>query len=67
MKLNDLVGEFGIYTTGEEQTLLDQFEGPALLAQFDQRQSFIIEGLIKKSLISKVNVNGQVYLVKNEI
>lgn len=67
MKLNDLVGDFGIYTNAEEQTLLDDISAPVLLSQFDQRQSFILEGLVKKSLVSKVTINGQVYLVKNEI
>lgn len=67
MKLNELVGEFLIYRTNEEQQVLDQFDQPKLASQFNERELVIIESLIRKSLISKITVNDVKVLVRNEI
>lgn len=67
MKLNELVGEFAIYRSNEEQQVLDQFDQPLPESMFDERQRVVIESLVRKSLLSKVSVNNQVILVKNEI
>lgn len=66
MKLNELVGQVKIFVSNEEKDLLNDFKGVMLPEQFTERQQGLIESLIRKSLISKVNYKGQLYLVKND-
>lgn len=66
MKLNELVGQVEIFVSNEEKDLLNDFKGVMLPEQFTERQQGLIENLIRKSLISKVNYKGQLYLVKND-
>ena len=66
MKLNELVGQVEIFVSNEEKDLLNEFKGVMLPEQFTERQQGLIENLIRKSLISKVNYKGQLYLVKND-
>ena len=66
MKLNELVGQVEIFVSNEEKDLLNDFKGVVLPEQFTERQQGLIESLIRKSLISKVNYKGQFYLVKND-
>ena len=65
MKINELISHFEIYTTIEEGKLLDKIKGTVTPNQFTEREVRVIEGLIKKSLISKKIEDGKVYLVKN--
>ena len=66
MKLNELIGKVNIFVSNEEKQLLNDFKGVMLPEQFTERQQGIIENLIRKSLISKVNHKGKLYLVKND-
>ena len=66
MKLNELVGQVEIFVSNEEKDLLNDFKGVMLPEQLTERQQGLIESLIRKSLISKVNYKGQLYLVKND-
>lgn len=54
MKINELVGDFNIYTTNEEASLLKKLVSPAYLSSFNERDRFIIEGMIRKSLVIKI-------------
>ena len=65
MKINELISSFEIYTTIEEDKLLDKIKGTVTPNQFTEREVRVIEALIKKSLISKKIEDGKVYLVKN--
>jgi len=65
MKLNDIT--CGIYTTNEEQTVLEQLEGSSFLINFNEREQVVIENLIRKSLVSKINYNGYTLIAKNDI
>ena len=67
MKLNELIDEFTIYTTNEEQKMLSQIDGMLPLASFTEREQAIIENLIRKSLVSKVHNNGSTLVLANEI
>jgi hypothetical protein len=53
MKINELVGEFGIYTTNEEGQLLKKLQKPIKLSQLNERDQFIVQAMIRKSLVSK--------------
>ena len=54
MKLNELIKQFTIAMNNEEAKLLKSLKGVIPLESFDEREQFILEGLIRKSLVSKV-------------
>jgi len=67
MKLNELITSFKIYITNEEKSLLETFsQKPAPLSSFDERDQVIINNLIRKSVISKVQYNGTVMVMRND-
>ena len=65
MKINELLGEFGIFTTNEEAVILKKLSRPVPLSSLSEQEQFRIEGLIRKSLVTKIGqVNPKV--VANE-
>ena len=65
MRINELLGEFGIFTTNEEAQILKKLSNPVLLHSLSEHDQFKIEGLIRKSLVTKIGtVNPKV--VANE-
>ena len=66
MKLNDLITQFTIAMTNEEAKLLRSVKGVMPLESFDEREQFVLEGLIRKSLVSKVHNNGNTMVVAND-
>lgn len=54
MKINELLGEFGIYTTNEEGALLKKLQEPIKLRQLSEHDQVIVQGMIRKSLITKI-------------
>ena len=66
MKINELIQEFKIHTTNEEQSLLDKLIDVRPLHSFNHRDRFIIENLIKKALVSKIMKDKTVLVVKND-
>jgi len=54
MKLNELVKTFDIYTTNEEQKMLEMLTYARPLVSFSEHEQFTIEGLIRKSLVIKI-------------
>lgn len=54
MKINELIGDFVIFTSREEDAVLERLKGAAYLNSFSERDRFIIEGLIRKSLVIKI-------------
>tara|TARA_B100000212_G_scaffold155343_1_gene116782 strand:+ start:214 stop:429 length:216 start_codon:yes stop_codon:yes gene_type:complete len=66
MKLNELLKQFTIAMNNEEAKLLKSLKGVIPLESFDEREQFILEGLIRKSLVSKVYNNGDILVVANE-
>tara|TARA_B100000925_G_scaffold265127_1_gene224071 strand:- start:274 stop:489 length:216 start_codon:yes stop_codon:yes gene_type:complete len=67
MKINELLGGFEIFTTNEEMKLLAKLDAETPLQSFPERQRFVIENLIKKSLVSKKMRGTQVMVIKNDI
>lgn len=65
MKLNELISNFEIQTTNEENELLKKFQDVMIPEQFTEREQTVIENLVRKSLITKIVENGKMYLVKN--
>ena len=67
MKINELRGGFEIFKTNEEIQLLAKLDAETPLQSFPERQRFVIENLIKKSLVSKKMRGTQVMVIKNDI
>ena len=67
MKINELLGKFEIFTTNEEYKLLAKLDTETPLQSFPERQRFVIENMIKKSLVSKKMRGKQVMVIRNDI
>jgi hypothetical protein len=65
MKITELVKS--IYMTNEEKNLLETFDQPVPLSSFTERDQTIINNLIRKSIISKVQHNGTIMVIRNEL
>ena len=66
MKINELIHEFTIQCTNEERVVMQKCDTVRSLDSFSERDRFIIEALIRKSLVSKIVQNGTVMVVINE-
>lgn len=66
MKLNELIKEFTIHVTNEENQLLDKIKSPCYYETFTEREQFVIENLFRKSLLTKVYNKGNVVVVPND-
>lgn len=66
MKLNELIKSFEIFKTNEEKELLDKIDKPCYFEAFTEHEKFVVENLIRKSLVSKVNYKGSVVIIPNE-
>lgn len=65
MKINELLSDFQIFTTREERELLNNLNSLSHLDSFSPREQFVIENLIRKSLVSKVVHNNSIMVIKN--
>lgn len=54
MKINELISNFTIFTSIEEDSMLERLQSVSYLNSFSERDRFIIEGLIRKSLVIKI-------------
>ena len=54
MRVNELLGEFGIFTTNEEAAILAKLKTPVPLHSLNETERFRIEALIRKSLVTKI-------------
>ena len=54
MKINELLNGFTIFTSREEELVLEKLHAMSYLSSFNERDRFIIEGLIRKSLVIKI-------------
>jgi hypothetical protein len=66
MQINELIQEFRIYMNNEEADLLETIDRPCLVETFNEREQTIIQGLIRKSLVSKVVKDGYAYIIRND-
>jgi hypothetical protein len=67
MKLNELIQDFTIYTTNEEKQVLSKIDDLMSIDTFTEREQTIIENLIRKSLVSKVQQRGSILVMANEL
>jgi len=66
VKLNELLLDFTIAMSNEEKKVLENIKGAMPVQSFDEREQFVIDSLVRKSLVSKVKKNGYVMVVANE-
>jgi hypothetical protein len=65
MKVNEFVKNLKVWTSKEEQDLLESITEPTVEAQFDERERTIIDSLIRKSLLIKVQGKHSSYVYPN--
>ncbi len=63
--MNELIKSFTIQVTNEESAILDKLEKTTPLSLFTEREKFVIENLVRKSMVSKVALNSQTVVVRN--
>ena len=65
MKLNEIISDFTIFTTNEEEVFLKKMPSTSQSYNaFSERQQFILDSLIRKSLVSKIGNTQDSFLVK---
>lgn len=65
MKINELISDFEIWTTNEERELLQRLSSPVKLSTLSEQDQFKVQGLIRKSLVTKVGMKDPT-VVANE-
>jgi hypothetical protein len=58
MKINELISDFKIFTSREEEALLERLNTMVYLNSFSERDRFTIEGMIRKSLVIKIGTDN---------
>ena len=67
MKIDELLGEFHIWTTNEEDKLLEKLKSPVKLSTLDENEQFKIQGLIRKSLVTKIGYENPKVVANEKI
>tara|TARA_B100001027_G_C16243187_1_gene320478 strand:- start:930 stop:1133 length:204 start_codon:yes stop_codon:yes gene_type:complete len=66
MKINELIQDFHIQRSHEEQEVLDKCKELRSFDSFPERERFILENLIRKALVSKIMQGRTVMVMANE-
>lgn len=67
MKLNELVRSLNTWTSKEEREVLNSINGLVSILTFEDHERVIIEGLVRKSLVIKVQgANDITYVYPNK-
>jgi hypothetical protein len=66
MKINEIVNKFEIFVSNEEKEVLEKMQGTRPMEAYSERERFVIENLIRKSLVSKVRYENTYMVRKNE-
>ena len=65
MKINELVTEFVIQTSNEEQQMLDKLKEITNMDNFLEREQEVIRNLINKSLVRRIERGNKTLVVAN--
>ena len=65
MKVNEFVRKLDVWTSQEEKSLLENITEPRIVASFNEIEQAIIESLIRKSLLIKVQGKHSSYVYPN--
>lgn len=66
MKINELIREFTIFMSNEEEAIFDKLDDPTPLISFTEREQALIENLVRKSLVSKIKHNNLILIARND-
>ncbi len=67
MKLNELVRSLDTWISKEERDVLHRITGLVSIKTFEDHEKFVIEGLIRKSLVIRVQgANNESYIYPNK-
>lgn len=67
MKVNELVSHFEVWTTNEENELLKKLKAPIKLTHLNEHDQFIVQGLIRKSLVTKIGMEDPSVVANEKI
>ena len=65
MRINELVTEFTIQTSNEEKEVLGKLKSAKNLDTFMERDQEVINQLVRKSLVRKIDRNGSTMVGAN--
>ena len=65
MRINELIQEFTIQTSNEEKDMLSKLQSVKNLDTFMERDQEVINQLVRKSLVRKIDRNGSTRVVAN--
>jgi hypothetical protein len=65
MKVNELINNFDIFVTNEERKFLDMLKEPVYYKSLTERERFLADNLIRKSLVSRIGFDNP-KVVSNE-
>ena len=65
MRINELIQEFTIQTSNEEKDMLSKLQSIKNLDTFMERAQEVINQLIRKSLVRRMDKDGQTMVVAN--
>ena len=65
MRINELIHEFTIQTSNEEKDMLSKLQSVKNLDTFMERDQEVINQLIRKSLVRRMDKDGQTMVVAN--
>ena len=61
MKINELINSIEVFVSNEERELLQKLRQVTYIERLTEREKYVVEGLIKRSLVVKVgNKNPRV-------
>ena len=66
MKVSELIDDFKIFVSNEERDLLRSMNSIKNIEDYNERERFIIENLIRKSLVMKIKQNDSYMVARNE-
>ena len=65
MRINELIQEFTIQTSNEEKDMLSKLQSVKNLDTFMERDQEVVNQLIRKSLVRRMDKDGQTMVVAN--
>ena len=66
MRIKEVLKKFEIYMTNEEREVFNKIKHIRPMEAYSERDRFVIENLIRKSLVSKVKHQNVYMVVKND-
>jgi|TARA_R110000772_G_scaffold23652_1_gene63168 hypothetical protein len=66
MKLNELITDFTIFITNEEQQFLDKFANGCYTDTLTERDQILVDNLVRKSILTRQRHKGSYWVSIDE-